>query len=102
MRKKDYFMRIIKREKYKELKHYFHYMDYLFDVFSNKPLTEYDYEILDYLYKMPMEKIENMLVFILKDFSDHELLNELDREPTAMKFLVIQYIQKERNEKDLM
>jgi hypothetical protein len=102
MKKKVYFMRIIKREKYKELRHYFHYMDYLFDVFSYKPITEYEYEILDYLYKMPMENVENMFTYILEDFTDHELLNELDREPTAMKFLVIQYILKERNEKSLM
>ena len=92
----------IKIEKFSDTQNFFHFMDYLIDVYFKKPLNETEKDIINYFWNMPLADIINMFASIFKECADYQLLYAFDTEPLIMKFMVMFRIQQERHGKGLI
>jgi hypothetical protein len=94
--RKDYFMKNVKKEAYKELKLYYRNISILYDLFSKDQLTENDDAILGYIKDMPISEIEKMYAYLI-DRTDRLDIMECYLNPVIFKYMVIEYIQELRH-----
>jgi hypothetical protein len=99
MNRKRKFLKIVKREKHKDLKYHLRYMGFLFDLFSKNPLCEVEEECFNYLVKeMSPNQVYDMLKFIMNQSVDYMIDDALNGNLVIFKYLVILYIQQLRYE----